>query len=82
MPNNLKFPCSVEIKRAIAAAIKAGIEIGLVEIHADKIMIHPRHPIESELGEYDLWKMSLGEDTRHVRHVDKQSDALPKKPRG
>lgn len=33
MPNNPKFPGSVEIKRVIAAASRAGIEIGSIEIH-------------------------------------------------
>ena len=82
MPNNLKFPPSVEIKRAIAAAIRAGIEIGSIEIHTDKITIHPRHPTEPELGDYDIWKMSLGENTRHVKHVEEESVARPTKPKG
>lgn len=43
MPTNLKFPSTVEIKRVIAAAIRAGIEIGSIEIH-------PRnhHPSDGE----------------------------------
>ena len=82
MPSNLKFPASAEIKRVIAAANRAGIEIGSIEIHSDKITIHPRDPgVASVLSAYDLWKMSRREDTDRVRHVDKESDALPKKPR-
>lgn len=82
MPSNLKFPSSAEIKRVIAAAMRTGIEIGLVEIHEDKITIHPKQPVEPELGPYDLWKMSLGEDTERVKRLDEESDALPRKPRG
>lgn len=82
MPSNLKFPPSVEIKRVLAAARRAGIEIGSIEIHADKITINPKDPTEPELGAYDLWKMSLGENTERVKHTDTESDALPRKPRG
>ena len=82
MPSNLKFPPSVEIKRAIAAVSRAGIEIGSIEIQADKITIHPRDPADPRgLGEYDLWKMSRREDTDRVEHTDEESDALPKKPK-
>lgn len=84
MPNNLKFPPSVEIKRAIAAAIRAGVEIGSIEIHPDKITIQPRDPKDEKapgLGTYDLWKMSHGQDSQNVRHVDEKSDAPPTKPR-
>ena len=42
MPSHPSFPGSVEIKRVIAAAIRAGIEIGTIEIHPRKIIIHPR----------------------------------------
>ena len=82
MPSNLKFPPSVEIKRVLAAARRAGIEIGSIEVYADKIIIHPTGPSEPELGAYDLWKMSLGENTERVKHSDSESDALPRKPRG
>lgn len=82
MSNDLKFPPSAEIKRVLAATTKAGIEIGSIEIHPDKIMIHSRYPMEPELSPYDLWKMSLGEDTERVRRVSDESDALPRKPRG
>lgn len=82
MPSNLKFPPTVEIKRAIAAAIRAGIEIGSIEIHADKIILHPKDPAEPELGAYDMWKMSLGENTERVRHAEEESVSLPRKPRG
>ena len=82
MPSNQKFPASVEIKRVIAAAARAGIEIGTIEIHPDKITIHPRDPSDvGGLSEYDLWKMSDRKDTDRVKHGGQQSDALPKKPR-
>ena len=42
MPSNSKFPPTVEIKRVIAAAVRAGIEIGSIEIHPDKIIITER----------------------------------------
>ena len=81
MPSNLKFPASAEIKRVIAAAARAGIEIGSIEIHLDKITIHPRDREDVRgLSDYDLWKMSQREDTARVRHVDEESDALPKNP--
>jgi hypothetical protein len=82
MPSNPKFPTSVEIKRVIAAAARAGIEIGSIEIEADKITIHSKYPgNEPGLSEYDLWKMSQGQNTDRVKHVDKESNALPKKPK-
>lgn len=82
MPNNPKFPPSVEIKRVIAAASRAGIEIGSIEIQSDKITIHRRDPTDAEgLSEYDLWKMSRRQDTDRVKHAVEESDALPKKPR-
>ena len=82
MPSHLKFPPSVEIKRAIAAAIKAGIEIGSIEIHPRKIKIHPRNPtdeIAPQLSAYDLWKISEHENTDRVKHTDEKSVALPNK---
>ena len=83
MPSHLKFPASAEIKRVIAAAMRAGIEIGSIEIHSDKINIHPRDPTDARgLGEYDVWKLSCRQDTDRVKHVDEESDALPKKPKG
>ncbi len=82
MPSNLKFPASAEIKRVIAAAARAGIEIGSIEIHSDKITIHPKDPTDAGgLSAYDLWKLSDRKDTDRVKHVDEESDALPKKPR-
>jgi len=84
MPNNLKFPPSVEIKRAIAAAQRAGIEIGSIEIYPRKIVIHPASPIDrrtpAEIA-YDEWKISEQRNSQCVRHSDEQSDVLPKKPR-
>jgi len=83
MPSNLRFPASAEIKRVIAAAMRAGIEIGSIEIRSDKITIRPRDPANVRgLSEYDLWKISRREDTDRVNHVDEESDALPEKPRG
>ena len=82
MPSNLKFPSSAEIKRVIAAAARAGIEIGSIEVHTDKITIRPRDPADGlGLTEYDLWKIGRGEDTDRVKHEEKQSDAFPGKPR-
>ena len=79
MPSNQKFPPTVEIKRVIAAAVRAGIEIGSIEIRSDKITIHPRFPPDLRgLTDYDLWKMSRHEDTDRVKQVDEKSDALPK----
>lgn len=74
MPNP-KFPGSVEIKRVIAAVIRGGIEIGSIEIHPDKIIIHPKEENAAPISDYDIWKMSEGRDTSHVRHTDEQSDA-------
>ena len=82
MPSNPKFPSSVEIKRVIAAVARAGIEIGSIEIQSDKITVHPRDPGNAPgLSEYDLWKMSQGQNTDRVKHVEKESDALSTKPR-
>ena len=82
MPSSQKFPPSVEIKRAIAAASRAGIDIGSIEIHRFKIIIHPKEPGTTPLSPYDLWKISEGRDTSSVRHSDKESDALPDKSEG
>ena len=82
MPSNPKFPPSAEIKRVLAAVARVGIEIGSIEIQFDKITIHPRDPEdEPGLTEYDLWKMSQGQTTGRVKHVENESDALPKKPK-
>jgi hypothetical protein len=75
MTPNQKFPKSVEIKRVIAAAIRAGIDIGSIEIHSDKIIIQPREKNAPAISDYDLWKMSEGQDTSLVRHTDKESGA-------
>lgn len=82
MPNNPKFPGSVEIKRVIAAVNRAGIEIGSIEIQPRKIIIHPREDNEPALDAYDLWKMSQGQNTDRVKNAVQESDALPRKPRG
>jgi hypothetical protein len=75
MPNNPKFPSSVEIKRVIAAAVRAGIEVGSIEIHPTKITIYPREKDAPTLSDYDLWKLSEGRDTSRVKHTDEQSGA-------
>jgi hypothetical protein len=75
MSNSLKFPSSVEIKRVIAAAVRAGIEVGSIEIHPTKIIINPREKNEPQLSEYDLWKLSEGRSTSRARRIDKQSGA-------
>lgn len=82
MPNNPKFPPSVEIKRVIAAAMRAGIEIGSIEIYPRKITIHPKEKNSPQVSDYDIWKMSEGQDTERIRHADKKTDAPPKTPRG
>lgn len=58
MSNEIKFPPSVEIKRAIAAAERAGIHIGSVEIHPRKIIIYSRDPNEEtpQKQTYSEWK--------------------------
>jgi hypothetical protein len=81
MSSNPKFPSSVEIKRVIAAASRAGIEIGSIEIHPRKITIHPREKNAPPMSEYDIWKISEGRNTRHVRHTVEETDALPKNPK-
>jgi hypothetical protein len=82
MPSNSKFPASAEIKRVIAAASRAGLEIGSIEIHLDKITIHSRDPADAQgLTEYDLWKIGQGQPTDRVKLVGEESDALPKKPK-
>ena len=50
-----KFPPSVEIKRAIAAAERAGIEIGSIEIHPRKIIIIAKGPSDKSQT-YAEWK--------------------------
>jgi len=79
MPSNPKFPGSVEIKRVIAAATRAGIEIGSVEIQPRKIIIHAKEGREPELSPYELWKMSEGRNSLRTRHPDKKTGALPNK---
>lgn len=82
MPSNPKFPSSVEIKRVIAAASRAGIEIGSIAIHLDKITIYSRAPADSQgLSEYDLWKMEHRQATDRVKLGGEESDALTKKPK-
>lgn len=79
MSSNLKFPSSVEIKRVIAAAIRAGIEIDSIEVHPRKIIIHRNEQNALPITEYDLWKMSEGRDFSRIRHTDEQSGAQPRK---
>ena len=57
MPSSVKFPPTVEIKRAIAAAERAGVEIGWIEIEPRKITIHTKRPDdETPESVYDRWK--------------------------
>lgn len=60
MSNDIKFPPSVEIKRAIAAAERAGIQIRSIEIQPRKIIITTRNPADAEPKEltYSEWKLS------------------------
>lgn len=60
MPSNLKFPPLVEIKRVISAAIRAGVTIGSIDIHPNKITIHPRDRdlVETPQAAYARWKAS------------------------
>ena len=82
MPSNLRFPASAEIKRVIAASMRAGIEIGSIEIHSDKIIIQPKNTTDLRgLSEYDIWKISRGENTSRVEHVDQESDAPQRNPK-
>ena len=57
MPD-VKFPPSVEIERAIAAAERAGIRVKSIEIHPRKIIIYAMDPTEEKLREptYSEWK--------------------------
>lgn len=82
MPSNPKFPPTVEIKRAIAAAIRAGIEIGSVEIYPDKIVIHHRAKDAPAIADYDIWKMGQRLDTERISHTDENTEAPVTKPRG
>ncbi len=58
--SNLKFPPSVEIKRAIAAAERVGIQISSIEIHPRKIVIIVKDPTDNKPKEptYAEWKAS------------------------
>lgn len=57
MPD-IKFPPSLEIKRAIAAVERAGIAISSVETHPRKIIIFVRDPDAEKPKEqtYAQWK--------------------------
>lgn len=57
MPD-LKFPPSVEIKRVIAAAERAGIIVTSIEIHPRKIIIFVRDPDDrkQKVLTYSDWK--------------------------
>ena len=58
MPQNVKFPPSVEIKRAIAAAERAGVQIGSVEIEPGKIVIFAKDATDDKPHKetYAEWK--------------------------
>lgn len=57
MPD-VKFPPTVEIKRAIAAVERAGIRVKSIEIHPRKIIISAGGPTDEEPREltYTEWK--------------------------
>lgn len=57
MPD-VKFPPTVEIKRAIAAAERAGIRVKSIEIHPRKIIIFAADATEEKPKEqtYSEWK--------------------------
>jgi ribosomal protein L24 len=61
MPD-LKFPPSVEIKRVIAAAERAGIIVTSIEIHPRKIIIFARDPNDKNPTRqtYSEWKAAQG----------------------
>lgn len=82
MPSNPNLPGSVEIKRVIAAVTKAGIEIGSIEIHPRKIIIHQREKNEPQISGYDIWKMSHRQDTDRVKHSVRRNRCSTKKTKG
>lgn len=85
MPTPLKFPPTVEIKRSIAAAMNAGIEIQSIEIHPRKITIHARSSGDDnspKLSPYELWKLSEGRQTSRLKRSERESGALDDKTRG
>lgn len=57
MPD-VKFPPTVEIKRAIAAAERAGIRVKSIEIHPRKIIIFAADFVEEKPKQltYSEWK--------------------------
>ena len=57
MPD-LKFPPSVEIKRVIAAAERAGITVSSIEVHPRKIIIFAKDPDDGKQKAltYSEWK--------------------------
>lgn len=57
MPD-LKFPPTVEIKRVIAAAERAGITVRSIEVHPRKIIIFAIDPNDEKPGKqtYSEWK--------------------------
>lgn len=73
--SSLKFPPTVEIKRAIAAVERAGVQISIVEIHPRKIVIHAVTKDETKISPYDLWTQSEGGRKHLGAKADKKSDA-------
>lgn len=61
MPD-LKFPPSVEIKRVIAAAERAGITVSSIEVYPRKIIIFARYPDDGKqkAQTYSEWKAAQG----------------------
>lgn len=71
MAKIVRFPPTVEIKRVIAAASRAGIAIGSVEIHPTRVLIHVREPGDTRPEEaYDRWKLSVGQNPQRGKQVD------------
>lgn len=61
----VKFPSSPEIKRVIAAARNAGVQIGSVDIRADGVTIHPLVENHAGMTPYEKW---VARDTRAARN--------------
>jgi len=76
------FPPTAEIKRVIAAAERAGINVASIELQPGRITLHarPRPEVTSTLTAYDIWKMS--DRPPPVRRSDAKTDAPPEKSKG
>ncbi|HMI19008.1 MAG TPA: hypothetical protein VK533_05640 [Sphingomonas sp.] len=82
MPAIRKFPPTVEIKRVIAAAERAGIEIASIEIQPGRITIQARELSGKNVSiddEFDLWKASQARLATGLGNQAGKTDAPPKK---